>query len=126
MLINRRLRFKNFLNQINKLKLDGFLLNKVDMYQGEEVREIDERLFWLTGFSGSAGDLLILNKKAALFSDSRYKLQMNHELDPEIYDCFDYLETPMEDWIINLQLNKQKKYKIGFHKWTVTQTKYKN
>ena len=60
MLINRRLRFKNFLNQINKLKLDGFLLNKVDMYQGEEVRETDERLFWLTGFSGSAGDLLVL------------------------------------------------------------------
>ena len=107
MLINRRLRFKNFLNQINKLKLDGFLLNKVDMYQGEEVREIDERLFWLTGFSGSAGDLLVLNKKAALFSDSRYKLQMDHELDTEIYDCFDYLETSMEDWIINLQLNKQ-------------------
>ena len=126
MLINRRLRFKNFLNQINKLKLDGFLLNKVDMYQGEEVREIDERLFWLTGFSGSAGDLLILNNKAALFSDSRYKLQMDHELDSEIYDCFDYLETSMEDWIINLQLNKQKKYKIGFYKWTVTQIKFKN
>ena len=34
--------------------LDGFLVPRADAHQGEYVAAHDERLSWLTGFTGSA------------------------------------------------------------------------
>ena len=35
--------------------VDGFLVPRADVHQGEYVTPCDARLQWLTGFSGSAG-----------------------------------------------------------------------
>ena len=36
-------------------QLDGWFVGREDMYQGEEVQPGEERLAYLTGFTGSAG-----------------------------------------------------------------------
>ena len=41
--------------EMKKEQLDGFLVPRSDMFQGEYVARRDERLGWLTGFTGSAG-----------------------------------------------------------------------
>ncbi len=66
---------------------------------GEEVRPCDERLAWMTGFDGSAGTAVILADKAALFSDSRYSLQLERQLDSTLWQGFDTAEKGLADWL---------------------------
>ncbi len=79
--------------------LDGFVLDRADAFQGEEVRPCDERLAWMTGFDGSAGTAVILADKAALFSDSRYSLQLDRQLDSTLWQGFDTAEKGLADWL---------------------------
>ena len=60
-------RLAKFRTALSTAGLDGFIINRADMYQGEEVRAADERLAWLTGFTGSAGVAVILADTAAFF-----------------------------------------------------------
>lgn len=79
--------------------LSGFLIPRVDRYQGEYVAECDERLAWLTGFTGSAGAALILKDKAALFVDGRYGLQARQEIDLQQYDVYLATDLSPQDYI---------------------------
>ena len=42
-------------DQMRKSGIDAFLIPRADVHQGEYVAPADERLAWLTGFTGSAG-----------------------------------------------------------------------
>ena len=64
--------------------LDGWYAGREDMFQGEEVPAAEERLAFLSGFTGSAGFALVLKDKAALFSDGRYTLQMANQTDNDL------------------------------------------
>ncbi len=55
--------------------IDGFYIPKVDEFMGEYIRPCDERLAWISGFTGSAGFALITQNKACLFADGRYTIQ---------------------------------------------------
>jgi Xaa-Pro aminopeptidase len=66
--------------------VDAFLVPREDEWQGEYVPERAERLSWLTGFTGSAGMAIISKDKAALYSDSRYTVQMAKQVDPSLFD----------------------------------------
>ncbi len=46
--------------EMQKQGLDGFIVPRTDQYQGEYVAPCDERLAWLTGFTGSAGFCIAL------------------------------------------------------------------
>ena len=46
---------------------DGWIIGREDMYQGEEVPAGDERLAYLSGFTGSAGFAVVLGDRAGLF-----------------------------------------------------------
>src|SRR3954451_5298729 len=50
----------------------GFLIPRADEHLGEYVPPSGERLAWLTGFTGSAGLAVVLDDRAALFTDGRY------------------------------------------------------
>ena len=68
--------------------LDGWYAGREDMFQGEEVPAREERLAFISGFTGSAGFGLILPNDAALFSDGRYTLQMANQSDPDLWQTF--------------------------------------
>ena len=44
-------------------KLDALLVPRADMYSGEEVPDDEERLKYITNFSGSAGFAIFLKNK---------------------------------------------------------------
>ena len=69
-------RLQRFRQQLLQHQLDGFIIGREDMYQGEEVPPVDERLAYISGFTGSAGFAVVTAESAALFSDGRYSLQM--------------------------------------------------
>ena len=58
-----------------------------DMFGGEYVATCDERLAWVSGFTGSAGFAIITRDAAHLFVDGRYTLQAkNQAQDFKIHD----------------------------------------
>src|SRR5258707_12926168 len=69
--------------------LDGFLVPRSDEHQGEYVPKSAERLAWLTGFTGSAGQAIVLIQKAAIFVDGRYTLQVRNHTDTSLFETLD-------------------------------------
>ncbi len=61
--------------------LAGFIVPRADAHQGEYVAERDERLQWLTGFTGSAGFCIVLPDVAGVFIDGRYRTQVKGQVD---------------------------------------------
>ena len=60
---------------LNKEKIDGYLIPKNNEFFGEYVPDYNDRLNYISNFSGSYGFSLILKKKNYLFIDGRYTLQ---------------------------------------------------
>lgn len=56
-------------------ELDAFVVPRSDAYLNEDLAPADERLAWLTGFSGSVGLAVITRERAALLVDGRYTVQ---------------------------------------------------
>lgn len=49
--------------------------------QSVEVDEYDRRREFISGFSGSYGDAIVTMEKAVLWTDGRYHLQADEEMD---------------------------------------------
>ncbi len=96
--------------------IDGYIISKNDEFFGEYVDTSNERLKYITGFSGSAGQALILKKKAFLFVDGRYTLQAQKE----IINDFKVVEINKTKPLEILRKNK-KKLIIGFDPKLYTQ-----
>ena len=79
--------------------LDGWYVGREDMFQGEEVPPSEERLAFVSGFSGSAGHAVILQDAAALFSDGRYTLQMANQSDPDLWSTHTLPEASLSTWL---------------------------
>ena len=79
--------------------VDGFLIPRADEHQGEYVPKRAERLAWLTGFTGSAGTAIVLTKKAAVFVDGRYTLQVGEQVDVKIFSPIAVAEISPEQWL---------------------------
>jgi Xaa-Pro aminopeptidase len=84
---------------MGKAGLAGFLVPRADRFQGENVAPCDERLAWLTGFTGSAGFAAILNDRAGVFIDGRYRVQVKVQTDATAFTPVHWPETQLEDWL---------------------------
>ena len=65
--------------------LAAILIPRADAHQGEYVAPCDERLAWLTGFTGSAGFCIVLAEIAGVFVDGRYRTQVKAQVDTAHY-----------------------------------------
>ncbi|TVQ56649.1 MAG: aminopeptidase P family protein [Rhodobacteraceae bacterium] len=79
--------------------LEGFLVPRADAHQGETVAARDERLAWLTGFTGSAGLCVALRARAALFVDGRYRLQGRAQVDQSAFEVVALADATPEAWL---------------------------
>ena len=62
-----------------KEKIDGYIIPKNNEFFGEYIPSYDDRLNYISNFTGSFGFSLILKKKNYLFVDGRYTLQANNQ-----------------------------------------------
>ena len=62
-----------------KENIDGYIIPKNDEFHGEYTPEYNDRLKFITNFSGSYGYALVLKNKNFLFVDGRYTLQANNQ-----------------------------------------------
>lgn len=79
--------------------LDGFLVPHEDEYQNEYLPDCNERLMWLSGFTGSAGAAIVLTNKAAMFVDGRYTLQVRDQVDGDLFEYATIEDAGMTKWL---------------------------
>ena len=79
--------------------LAGFLVPRADVHQGEYVAARDERLQWLTGFTGSAGFAIVLPEVAGVFIDGRYRTQVKGQVDLAHFTPVPWPEVKPADWM---------------------------
>ncbi len=65
---------------LNEADLDAFIIPSSDAHQSEYVGDFANTRQWISGFSGSAGTVIITKNDAGLWTDSRYYLQAETEL----------------------------------------------
>ncbi len=98
-------------------RLSAFLVPRADAHRGEQVASCDERMKWLTGFSGSAGLCVVASHRAALFVDGRYALQAPEQVDPTLIDIHELQRPKICDWIRSSVPNDSR---VGFDPWLHT------
>lgn len=65
---------------MQKKGLSAYLVPSTDAHDSEYLPECFRRRAYMSGFTGSAGDLLVLSNKAGLWTDGRYFLQAAQQL----------------------------------------------
>ena len=60
---------------MKKNKLSAYIIPSTDAHQSEYVPELWQRRKWISGFDGSAGDVIVTKDKAGLVDNLRYYLQ---------------------------------------------------
>lgn len=85
--------------ELRRRGLSGWYLPRTDAHGSEYLPPHEERVRWLTGFSGSFAVVVVLEERAAVFTDGRYALQVREEVDPELFETHLVHETPPAKWL---------------------------
>src|SRR5579862_2447871 len=100
--------------ELARHRLDGFVVPRADRQQNEYLPASEERLAWLTGFTGSAGAAIVLANRAVLFVDGRYTVQAAMQVDGGIFALDNLVEKPPTLWI---ETHLPKGAKLGYSPW---------
>lgn len=94
-------------------KLDACIITRGNMFLEQDILPEENLLCSLTGFTGSAGKLIIFRNRACLLVDGRYDIQARRQTDPasvEVFCTRDSLGT----WI---QHNVTQPCKFAYDPW---------
>ena len=103
--------------QMKEHQLSAFIIPSTDPHSGEYVPEHWETRKWISGFTGSAGTAVITLDDAGLWTDSRYFIQAEEQLEGTGIRLFkDRLpETPsIDEWLGSIL---KKGDKVGIDGW---------
>ena len=103
--------------ELKRRGLDGFVVPRADRQQNEYLPASEERLAWLTGFTGSAGAATVLAERAAVFVDGRYTVQAAAQIDAKLFSIEHLVDGPPEQW---LEQNLESGGKLGYDPWLHT------
>ncbi|HEY3029828.1 MAG TPA: aminopeptidase P family protein [Bradyrhizobium sp.] len=110
-------RLAAFREELARRKLTGFVIPRADQQQNEYVAPSEERLAWLTGFTGSAGMAVVLTQQAAVFVDGRYTLQAAKQVDHKAWSVEPLADPPPENWLAKHLVAGDR---LGFDPWLHT------
>ncbi|MGQ0684513.1 aminopeptidase P family protein [Bradyrhizobium sp.] len=110
-------RLSAFREELARRKLTGFVVPRADQQQNEYVAPSEERLAWLTGFTGSAGLAIVLAREAAVFVDGRYTLQAGKQIDRKAWHVEPLVDPTPEHW---LGRHLARGDRLGFDPWLHT------
>ena len=110
-------RLSAFREELARRKLTGFVIPRADQQQNEYVAPSEERLAWLTGFTGSAGMAIVSTQEAAVFVDGRYTLQAAKQVDAKAWQVEPLADPPPENWLARHLVAGDR---LGFDPWLHT------
>ena len=102
---------------MKKKDCNYYLLPRTDKFLNEFISEEDERVKWLTGFSGSFAFVIVSLKQNAVFTDGRYISQIKQQVDQKNYEVFNIHKKDPISW---LNERIKRKEKILIDSWLFT------
>lgn len=87
---------------MDKYGIDYYLVPSTDQHNNEYVPECWQRRPWISDFDGSAGEVLVGMDCGFLWTDGRYFLQAEQQLDPEFFVLKKQtgFASELETWLI--------------------------
>lgn len=98
---------------MKKHEMEAFIIPSSDAHISEYTAEHWQTRSWISGFTGSAGTVVVTNDKAGLWTDSRYFLQAEQELDGSDIDLYKMGNTDTPDIIDFISYRVDKGAKVG-------------
>ena len=100
--------------KMKEFEVDAFLVPHNDMYFNEITAPYYNRLEWITGFTGSAGFAIIFERSAVVFTDGRYSIQVQKEVNHACFTIEDIINNSPFSW---LKQNIKRNITVGFDPW---------
>ncbi|XP_045886752.1 xaa-Pro aminopeptidase 2 [Micropterus dolomieu] len=79
--VNTTHRLQELRQRMLPLNISAYIIPGTDAHLSEYIAPRDARMAFMTGFTGSAGTAVVTQTKAALWTDSRYWVQAERQLD---------------------------------------------
>uniref|UniRef100_A0A672JE21 X-prolyl aminopeptidase (aminopeptidase P) 2, membrane-bound n=1 Tax=Salarias fasciatus TaxID=181472 RepID=A0A672JE21_SALFA len=79
--VNTTLQLKELRERMRPLNISAYIIPGTDAHLSEYIAPRDARLAFMTGFTGSSGTAVVTQTKAALWTDSRYWVQAERQMD---------------------------------------------
>src|SRR5512136_2774845 len=90
-------------NVMAREKLDAIFISGTDPHKSEYLSDHWQTRFFVTGFSGSFGEVVITRDHAGLWTDTRYFLQAGEQLKDsgvELHKLRIPEAVPVVDWLL--------------------------
>jgi Xaa-Pro aminopeptidase len=81
-------RIESLRNEMRKREIDAYIINSADPHLSEYVAEHWKSRKWISNFTGSAGTVVVTLKEAGLWTDGRYYIQAEKQLEGSGIDLF--------------------------------------
>jgi len=103
-------RVDKLIELMKKYSLNAYIVPSEDAHQSEYITEKDKRREYISGFSGSSGCAVVTDFQSLLWTDGRYWLQAEKQLDPSWKIMKDRVagELTVPEWLsMNLKQDSQ-------------------
>ncbi|KAF7683423.1 Xaa-Pro aminopeptidase 1 [Astathelohania contejeani] len=108
---------------LNKLNIDGYISIRTDIHLNEYIGDSDERIRFISGFTGSNATIIITAKENILYTDSRYFIQAKKELKNGFKLKRMGIDEEIDEYIKN---NIKKNKKVGIDKRFVSSKNFES
>ncbi|MBI2376624.1 MAG: M24 family metallopeptidase [Deltaproteobacteria bacterium] len=125
-------RLERVRREMRKQKLDALLVRSTDRWLNEYVPTSESVRVFMSGFTGSMGEVLVTQDRAYLAVDGRYYLQADREVDGALYDVLRVPPATPIDTTIAKKLaelssaKKSKKWCVGYDPTQITPAELSN
>ncbi|XP_028272108.1 xaa-Pro aminopeptidase 2 [Parambassis ranga] len=79
--VNTTLQLQELRERMLPMNISAYIIPGTDAHLSEYIAPRDARMAFMTGFTGSAGTAVVTRTKAALWTDSRYWVQAERQMD---------------------------------------------
>ncbi|XP_030595469.1 xaa-Pro aminopeptidase 2 [Archocentrus centrarchus] len=99
--VNTSLQLKELREQMLAMNISAYVIPGTDAHLSEYIAPRDARMAFMTGFTGSAGTAVVTQTKAALWTDSRYWVQAERQMDCSWELEKDVSISSVAEWLIS-------------------------
>ena len=107
--------------QMQQQGLEALIVPRADEFLGEYIPESNERMRFVSQFTGSAGLVIVTLHKAAVFVDGRYTVQVKRQVDTADFEICDLGDVQAAAWVT---ANTAVGAKVGVDAKTVCQSQF--
>lgn len=117
-------RVNNLRKVMRDKEIDAYIILTGDPHQSEYIPEYYKSRQWMSGFTGSAGTIVITNDEALFWTDGRYHIQAENELSNTEYELFKMGLSGVLDYDDWLSENLEENDVVGFDGRTFSQLSF--